>query len=185
MNHPRVDAQLCGFTAAHKAVAHNNVEALRALVDDPRVDLDSRDYRGHTPLHHAAQRACVEVTRLLLESGRVEVNSLYADKNGHTSSALVGVGTTARLLQTTTDVVLTRYLLLKHGASPHVTVVMSPRKVERAHRTYRFATCPLYKSQNCHYSIKRVMLLLAMLRMNRRFPVELLRRMDALLYATE
>ncbi len=54
--------------ALHKAVFLNNLPQIRSLIND-RIDLNSKDENGRTPLHLAAQSGFDEAAKILIEAG--------------------------------------------------------------------------------------------------------------------
>lgn len=56
------------------ASKNNRLEAVRLLMDDQRVDVNSTDRSGRTPLSLAAGDGHVQIVRALLEDTRVDVN---------------------------------------------------------------------------------------------------------------
>jgi len=83
-----------GQTALHMAVSEGQAEVLSVLLGAPGIDPTVPDEVGLTPLHYAAQRGRVEVTRQLLEAGadaRVLANgvsvSQMAMANGYSQVA--------------------------------------------------------------------------------------------------
>lgn len=63
-------------TPLHYAVRSKNVDAVRKLMRDPRVDENARTRAQHlTPLFEAAESGCCETVRYLLNSKHVHVNS--------------------------------------------------------------------------------------------------------------
>ena len=51
-----------------QAIEENNLEALKALLADPHVDVDTQDSFGNSALHHAAQHSCLEACRLIVDA---------------------------------------------------------------------------------------------------------------------
>ncbi|KAG0133391.1 ankyrin repeat-containing domain protein [Tuber indicum] len=61
-------------TALSIACQHNRLNALRMLLDDLRVDVNSQDITGRTPLSYAAGGGHVGVVRVLLADARINTN---------------------------------------------------------------------------------------------------------------
>ncbi len=72
-----------GLTALHYAVKNNTVECLEVLLNNTknRVNLDSRDNRGKTPMHYAVLSEDMNHTMLLFYSG-AKMNA--KDNSGNT-----------------------------------------------------------------------------------------------------
>lgn len=83
LQHPDLDANKrnkYGETALHEAAHGLNIQAMRTLLADWRVDVNARDARGNTALHVVAERMgseerAVEAARLLLGVKGVDVNA--------------------------------------------------------------------------------------------------------------
>ncbi|RPA90448.1 ankyrin [Choiromyces venosus 120613-1] len=56
------------------ACRHNRLDAVKLLIDDERVDVNSIDRTGRTALSHACGSGHVDVVRLLLDDTRLDVN---------------------------------------------------------------------------------------------------------------
>lgn len=56
------------------ASKHNRLEAVKILIDDGRVDVNSTDRSGRTPLSLAAGDGHVQIVKALLNDERVDVN---------------------------------------------------------------------------------------------------------------
>ncbi|KAG0133397.1 ankyrin repeat-containing domain protein [Tuber indicum] len=76
-------------TALSIACQHNRLNALRMLLDDPRVDLNSQDITGRTPLSYAAGGGHVGVVRVLLADTRVDTNLGCKNPSSNSSSPLL------------------------------------------------------------------------------------------------
>ena len=78
------------WTPLHRASFENHLQVVELLLTDPRLQLDARDDKGATALHHAAIGGNHEITRSLIEKGasvritdhdgRTAID--YAQKNG-------------------------------------------------------------------------------------------------------
>jgi ankyrin repeat protein len=64
-----------GFLATHCAALIGWESLLKRLMEDPTIDIDSKDFNGQTPLWWAALNGRDGVIKLLLESGKVDINS--------------------------------------------------------------------------------------------------------------
>lgn len=59
----------CGFTMLHSAIRNRDLNLFRILLSKNKIDLDSQDYLGRTPLHHAVEERTLGFSALLLEHG--------------------------------------------------------------------------------------------------------------------
>lgn len=108
----RVEAerQEDGHTSLHQAVAHGNVEIVKALLNaGGKSALNIFDYIARTPLMWAADNEDVEVAKLLIEAG--------ADVNAHDESR---IGNNALLRAAERDNVEMVQILLAAGADPSI-----------------------------------------------------------------
>ena len=64
------------FYGVHYAAYFGLKDILRLLLVNPKVDPDTRDSYGRTPLSLAAENRHEAVVKLLLETGRVDINSM-------------------------------------------------------------------------------------------------------------
>ncbi|RPA96219.1 ankyrin, partial [Choiromyces venosus 120613-1] len=64
-----------GETPLFRAAASGKVATVRALLEDPTVDVELYSWNRLKPLHVAAFSGHVEVVRVLLSDPRIDVNS--------------------------------------------------------------------------------------------------------------
>ena len=78
LEHPSIDVNLAcneGVNALYLAVSKGNIEAVKVLLADQRVDVNCRDKNQNTPLTIAAQKPDnIDIFKLLLAEQRVDVN---------------------------------------------------------------------------------------------------------------
>ena len=67
-----------GISALHKVARCRNLEVVRYLVEELRLDVNAKDPLGWTPLYLAALNDCTETARCLLEHG-ADVNARTRD----------------------------------------------------------------------------------------------------------
>ncbi|PIA36260.1 hypothetical protein AQUCO_03400278v1 [Aquilegia coerulea] len=58
-----------GQTALHVAVRNGKLEVFKYLVDDLKLDFESKDGKGFTPLHHAASEGHKQLVQALISRG--------------------------------------------------------------------------------------------------------------------
>ncbi|RNA01864.1 BRCA1-associated RING domain 1 [Brachionus plicatilis] len=56
-----------GETPIHLAVMSNDLEKLKELIQEPLVDINSKDFAGWTPLHEAVNKDNIEMIKLLID----------------------------------------------------------------------------------------------------------------------
>ncbi|KAH8676434.1 ankyrin repeat-containing domain protein, partial [Tricladium varicosporioides] len=58
-----------GRSALHLAARNGNIENLRALLADKRIDMNLQDGQGQTPLHKAAKKGHLNCVKALVDAG--------------------------------------------------------------------------------------------------------------------
>ncbi|KAI3848019.1 hypothetical protein MKX03_001131, partial [Papaver bracteatum] len=128
-----------GRGALHTAAAGGNVEVLKYLIEDLKLDVDLKDGRGRTPLSWAAKKGRLAAVEYLLEMGANpdipdDFNTgplLYAARKGHKDVLPLllakGIDVDARNelgspleLAATNGYQDTVKVLLDHGANPNL-----------------------------------------------------------------
>jgi ankyrin repeat protein len=80
-----------GNTLLHIATQNKDIEMVKFLISDKRVNINSKNHWDFTPLHFAARSGCLEVVKLLVENGaNLEAkSSTYYNTNTPLSLAIV------------------------------------------------------------------------------------------------
>ena len=65
-----------GNTALHEAVKKGDIEMILSFLSREDVDANQFDHYGRTPIGLAADRGTIEVMKILLKSGKVDVNKM-------------------------------------------------------------------------------------------------------------
>ena len=63
-----------GHTLVHIFFTSENIEFIKILLNDIRIDCDIQDYKGITTLHIAILKNNIEITNLLLNDKRINPN---------------------------------------------------------------------------------------------------------------
>ena len=74
------------WTPLMRAVDNGHIDAVKVLLQAPRLSLNSQDETGNTALHHAASNANAEMLVLLLEAG---IDQNIENNSGTTAAQLV------------------------------------------------------------------------------------------------
>jgi len=82
LSHPKINPNFGtadGSSPLHFASMYGYVEEAKALIDDPRTDLNvaqhDANYGGATPLHFAAMQGEAEIVRMMLTRGGVDIHA--------------------------------------------------------------------------------------------------------------
>ena len=67
------------YTLAHRLVEDNDITKLQELLLDPNAPVDTKDEWGWTPLLLAARKDLTNIVKLLVSSGRCDVNAITSD----------------------------------------------------------------------------------------------------------
>ena len=83
LEQPSIDVNQAGHggtTALHLATVHGNLEAVRLLLADQRLDVNCKDWKQTTPLIiAAAKESQIEIFKLLLAEPKVDVNCVSSN----------------------------------------------------------------------------------------------------------
>ena len=74
---------MAGAGVVHRSVPEGWMPAVRFLVEELGVDVNTRDMNGFTPLHHAAGRGDTEMVLYLVEQG---ADVMAVSRTGHTTA---------------------------------------------------------------------------------------------------
>lgn len=75
-------------TPLHLAAFTGQIEIVRALLSDPRINVNAQDKDGKTPLMHAIQAERIDAIKMLLETQKVDLT--LVDRGGATAEVLIG-----------------------------------------------------------------------------------------------
>ncbi|RDW62198.1 hypothetical protein BP6252_11631 [Coleophoma cylindrospora] len=168
-NHADVNAKGGPYGSALQAASAEGHEAIvKLLLDAGKVEVDTKDKYGMTPLSYASEKGYKSIIQLLLDTGKAEVNArnksgttplLHATKNGH-DSAVRALLATSRVEVNTKDSksrVPLSYAA-ERGYTSLVQLLLDSGKVE-ADAKDKEGTTPLsYAANRGHASIVQLLL---------------------------